>query len=220
MICSKCGISLPDDAVFCSNCGTKQKFETTTAVSPVTTQPATNASETTWKDLLSSFLDLLKTVVGKIIAVVVIVVIGIVIFKNNPQWFGDVGDLVSDIAQKDDPNVLAVKGGSPYTYPDITYEQAFSAFFSSPTWKYFVGTQEGPDDDGDGKPDYTRSNVDVVEFTGYCMYSNTKVKAKIQFVLEKDKGTFTTSCLAFNDVPQSNLFMIALIQKAFSEYKK
>ncbi|WP_026669230.1 YARHG domain-containing protein [Butyrivibrio sp. AE3006] len=131
----------------------------------------------------------------------------------------DVTDQIVNVSQAIDEHVLGVKKGHPYSHPDITYEQAFENFFGAPTWKYFVGTKDGPDDDEDGKPDYTEDNVDIVEFTGYCTYSNVEVKALLQFTLSKDDDTFEATYLSFNEVPQSSLIMYALIEKAFDEYQ-
>lgn len=129
----------------------------------------------------------------------------------------EVADQVANAVQAEDENVLGVKGGEPFDYPGKTYGEAFENFFASPTWKYFKGTQEGPDEDGDGKPDYTKEDVDVVEFTGYCTYMDTTVKARIQFVLDKENDTFEATYLSFNDVPQNNLTLWALIDKAFTD---
>lgn len=127
----------------------------------------------------------------------------------------DVSDQVANIAQADDEHVTGVKEGSPDSYPNKTYGESFDDFFANPTWKYFVGTKDGPDEDGDGKPDYTEDNVDIVEFTGYCTYQDVKVKALIQFTLNKEDDTFSATYLSFNDVPQ-NMFMIsALLSKVF-----
>jgi len=131
----------------------------------------------------------------------------------------DVTDQIANVSQATDEHVLGVKNGHPYSYPDITYGQAFDNFFGTPTWKYFVGTKDGPDDDEDGKPDYTEDNVDIVEFTGYCTYSDVEVKALLQFTLSKDDDTFEATYLSFNDVPQSTLIMYALLDKAFEEYQ-
>lgn len=129
----------------------------------------------------------------------------------------DLVDQVANVVQEENENVISVKKGSPLNYPDITYEQAFESFFSDTTWKYFVGTNEGPDEDGDGLPDYTEENVDVVEFTGYCIYHDVEVKALIQFTLDKDADTFEATYLSFNDVPQSSIMLYALLEKAFTD---
>lgn len=130
----------------------------------------------------------------------------------------DIIDQVADVVQEDDENVLGVKGGTNDNYPGITYGDAFENFFSSPTWKYFKGTQEGPDDDEDGEPDYVNEDIDVVEFTGRCTYQDVEVKALIQFTLDKEEGTFEPTYLSFNDVPQTTLLLAALIEKAFDSY--
>ena len=131
----------------------------------------------------------------------------------------DVTDQLANVSMATNENVLGVKNGHPNSYPDITYGQAFESFFGSPTWKYFVGTKDGPDDDGDGKPDYTEDGIDIVEFTGYCTYADVEVKALLQFTLSKDDDTFSATYLSFNEVPQSTLIMYALIDKAFEEYE-
>lgn len=129
----------------------------------------------------------------------------------------DVVDQVVNAVQAENEHVLGVKNGHPNTYPDKTYGKAFEEFFGSPTWKYFVGTKEGPDEDGNGKPDYTEENVDIVEFTGRCSYQNVEVKALIQFTLSKDDDTFEATYLSFNDVPQNMLMLYGLLDKVFSE---
>ena len=103
---------------------------------------------------------------------------------------------------------------------NITYGEAFEEFFADPTWKYFKGTQDGPDDNEDGEPDYTIDDIDVVEFTGRCTYQDVEVKALIQFTLDKDAGTFDAVYLSFNEVPQSTLMLGGLISTVFESYMK
>lgn len=112
--------------------------------------------------------------------------------------------------------VLDVKGGTNSNYPNVTYEEAFEDFFSDTSWRYFNGTQDGPDEDGNGEPDYSIDNVDVVEFSGYCTYMDVNVKALIQFIVEED--TFEAVYLSFNEVPQNLLLLDALITKVFESY--
>lgn len=129
---------------------------------------------------------------------------------------GDIEDQITDVVQSEDTHILGVKGGTPTDYPGKTYGEAFENFFGSPTWKYFVGTKEGADEDGDGKPDYTEENVDIVEFTGRCTYQDVEVKALIQFTLSKDGDTFEATYLSFNEVPQNMLMLSALLEAAFT----
>ena len=116
----------------------------------------------------------------------------------------DIEDQVANVLHTENKYVKTVKGGSPVSYPDITYEEAFENFFSMPTWKYFEGTYDG-------------KRADVVEFTGYCLYQDVEVKASIQFVVDQKEGTFEAVYLAFNDVPQNKLLLWSIITKAFTE---
>ena len=64
----------------------------------------------------------------------------------------EVADQTANIRDSEEEHVLSVKGGHPESYPNATYGKAFEDFFAYPTWKYFKGTKEGSDEDGDGKP--------------------------------------------------------------------
>lgn len=128
----------------------------------------------------------------------------------------DITDQVANVVQAENENVLFVKEGVPDKYPDKTYGEAFESFFISPTWKYFEGTLERTDENGDGEPDGTEENADIVEFTGYCTYQEVEVKARIQFTLDKEAGTFEATYLAFNEVPQNKLYLAALMDKVFT----
>lgn len=130
----------------------------------------------------------------------------------------EVADQTANIRDSEEEHVLSVKGGHPESYPNATYGKAFEDFFAYPTWKYFKGTKEGSDEDGDGKPDTEEENVDIVEFTGYCTYQDVEVKALIQFTLNDD-NTFTATYLSYNDVPQNNLMLWGLLEKVFEDYE-
>lgn len=119
------------------------------------------------------------------------------------------------VGTSENENVLAVKNGSPEAYPDITYGVAFKKYFGSPKWEYFKGVKEGPDDDGDGKADYTEEDIDIVEFKGKCLYQDVEVEALIQFTLNGD--TFEATYLSYNDVPQSKIMLAALLQSVFND---
>ncbi len=117
----------------------------------------------------------------------------------------------------EDIHVLGVKGGTPVDYPGKTYGEAFENFFGSPTWKYFVGTKEGADEDGDGRPDYIEKNVEIVEFTGRCLYQDVEVTALIQFTLNEEDDTFEATYLSFNEVPQSMYMLSVLLETVFMD---
>lgn len=128
----------------------------------------------------------------------------------------DVTDQVANVVQAEDEHVLSVKGGTNSSYPGKTIGEAFDNFFGSPTWKYFKGTKESTDEDGDGKPDSETENVDVVEFTGYCMYQDVEVKALIQFTLGDD-DSFEATYLSYNEVPQNMLELASLMNTVFGD---
>ena len=109
--------------------------------------------------------------------------------KKVTDAANEINDQVADVTDRQDEHVLFVKNGHPVSYPNISYGKALDEFFDDAKWKYFKG----------------ESGEDVVEFTGYCLYQDTKVKARLQFILDMDEGTFTQGALSFNDVPQNNL---------------
>lgn len=111
----------------------------------------------------------------------------------------EVTDAITNISDADNRYVQMVKGGYRVDNPDLTYEAAFSAFFGTPRWKYFQSE--------DGQ--------DVVEFTGDCTYQDVPVKARIQFIVDEENGTFEAAYLALNEVPQNALTLSALLEKAF-----
>ena len=120
----------------------------------------------------------------------------------------------ANVSVSDASRVDTVKNGTSSKYPGKTWNDAFESFFSETAWRYFNGTLEGPDEDGDGTSDNTKSPIDVVEFTGHCTYADTDVLARIQFQLSDD-GTFTPVSLAFNGTPQNQQMLDAIIEKAF-----
>lgn len=99
--------------------------------------------------------------------------------------------------------VTGVKTATSSLYPGITYGEAFDYYFGKPKWDSFEGTLE------DG------SAVDVVEFTGTCMYQGVEVSALIQFMINEDGESFDAHFLSFNDVPQSELVLVALLEDVF-----
>lgn len=122
--------------------------------------------------------------------------------KKVTDAANEINDQVADVTDRQDEHVLFVKNGHPVSYPNISYGKALDEFFDDAKWKYFKG----------------ESGEDVVEFTGYCLYQDTKVKARLQFILDMDEGTFTQGALSFNDVPQNNLITGTMLVKAFDQY--
>lgn len=116
---------------------------------------------------------------------------------------GAISSLLTDLSiGSNNKYVQMVKGGHPNSWPNITYEAAFSAFFGSPEWKYFK----------------TKDGKKIVEFTGKCTYHDVPVNALLQFIVDEQAGTFEAAHLSFNEVPQNKLICLSLIEKAFDEY--
>ena len=116
----------------------------------------------------------------------------------------EIQDAMSNLTDSNNKYVLMVKGGYRSNNPDVTYDKAFSSFFGTPRLRFFES------EDG----------LDVVEFTGDCTYQDVPVKARIQFVVDEENGTFEAVYLAFNEVPQGALIMAALIEKALESVAK
>lgn len=210
--CMKCGKSITEGDSYCKSCGASLYRD------PDNTCASSKEMDVETKELLNSGKKLLKSLIGKIISIITVIIIIVVVAREFKDYrLSDVYDVVMSASQAEEEHVLSVKRGCPYLYPNVTYEEAFSAFFDLPTWKYFVGTQEGPDDDGDGLSDYVLTNQDVVEFTGYCMYQNTRVRALIQFVIDGD--SFSAVFLSFNDIPQNNFMIFNLMATVFENYE-
>lgn len=110
-------------------------------------------------------------------------------------------DTLASAADSSNPYVQMVKGGYRADDPGTTYNDAFSSFFGAPRWQHFES------EDGEN----------VVEFTGDCTYQDVPVKARIQFVVDEEAGTFEAVYLAFNEVPQNMLTLTALLETAFEE---
>jgi len=111
---------------------------------------------------------------------------------------------IVEMKKEEKKYIQFVKSGSPDLYPDITYEEAFHAFFDKPHWKYFeAGTGE-----------------DIVEFTGNCLYYDAKVKATIQFVLDYKNNTFELKYLDFNDLAQNEWEAYGMITTVFESFRE
>lgn len=111
----------------------------------------------------------------------------------------ELDDVITNTTDSDNRYVIMVKNGYREDNPSLTYEKAFSDFFSTPRWKYFKSEED----------------QDIVEFTGDCTYMDAAVKARIQFVIDEENETFQATYLAFNEVPQDVLTLAALIEKTF-----
>ena len=135
-----------------------------------------------------------------------VVLLGLIMMVGCSQTTVDtvtqeVNDQIQNQVQKDNVYIEMVKNGYNTAYPEKTYGEAFEAFFSNPTWKYFEA----------------ETGETVVEFTGGCMYLDAEVKARLQFILDIEAGSFEVGALSFNDVPQMELITAGLLSSIFEE---
>ncbi|MDR4985959.1 hypothetical protein RGU74_20280 [Bacillus cereus] len=100
---------------------------------------------------------------------------------------------------KDHEHVQQIKTAKLPGYEKMTIEEAFHKFFKNPKWKYFV----------------SEDHEDLVEFTGNCVYQEQEVKAKIQFVLNKEDQTFKLKAMALNDIAQNELTTAAMLHSIY-----
>lgn len=100
--------------------------------------------------------------------------------------------------------VASVKGGSPESYPNISYEKAFDNYFSEPTWK-----NVGKDEDGN----------EVVKFTGNCYYLDEEATVEVKFTVYKEQNSFVVSSVKING-QDMGLLKNSLIIAAFDEYEQ
>ncbi|PEU85833.1 hypothetical protein CN386_01710 [Bacillus cereus] len=100
---------------------------------------------------------------------------------------------------KDHEYVQQIKTAKLPGYEKMTIEEAFHKFFKNPKWKYFV----------------SEDHEEIVEFTGNCVYQEQEVKAKIQFVLNKENQTFKLKAMALNDIAQNGLTTAAMLHSIY-----
>lgn len=93
-----------------------------------------------------------------------------------------------------------IKSSTPRAYPDITYGEAFLAFFGNPTWNYFE-SEEG---------DY------VVDFTGECVYDGEDAEVYLQFLVNESE--FTCYCMEINGEEQDEETLNSVLETVFSDY--
>ncbi|MDM5461103.1 hypothetical protein [Bacillus cereus] len=100
---------------------------------------------------------------------------------------------------KDHEHVQQIKTAKLPGYEKVTIEEAFHKFFKNPKWKYFV----------------SEDHEDLVEFTGDCVYQEQEVKAKIQFVLNKEDQTFKLKAMALNDIAQNRFTTATMLHSIY-----
>lgn len=97
----------------------------------------------------------------------------------------------------DSAEVQMVKTGKLGTCPNKTVEEMVNGFMGNPSWESGVAT----------------TGQEFVNIYGDITYYDKPVRALIQFVIYKDKGTFDLQAVEFNGVPQNALISMAVLQK-------
>lgn len=113
-----------------------------------------------------------------------------------------VGAVNPDFGLGQQKYIRMVKESTPQLYPDITYGQAFEAFFENGRWIYFQ----------------SEDKQDIVEFSGNCTYDGEKAEIRIQFQVWYDEGTYQLYTMGINDEPQSELVQAFLLAEIFESY--
>lgn len=98
--------------------------------------------------------------------------------------------------------IRMVKEGTPESYPEITYEDAFSAFFENCRWKYFKSE--------DGQ--------DVVEFHGNCLFDGKTADTAMQFLVFEEKNRFELHAVTLDGESQTKLANGLLLLQIFESY--
>lgn len=114
-----------------------------------------------------------------------------VLVTLNPQW-----------QEGQQQYIEFVKGGSPETYPNASYGDAFEAYFADCSWEYFESTD----------------HQDVVEFRGTCLYDGENANVTIQFLLSYEQQTFEVYALSINGEMQPDYVIAVLLSDVFEGY--
>lgn len=98
--------------------------------------------------------------------------------------------------------ISLVKESAPQSYPDITYGEAFEAFFGDGSWNYFKSSDE----------------QDVVEFRGKCYYDGEAAEVTIQYLVSYEEGTGQLYTVAINNEPQPEFIQLLMFEEIFESY--
>lgn len=130
-----------------------------------------------------------------IVKSIIKIVLGLIIMAS---FYGAITLLTDGVKGKEYIDI--VKNGSFDNYPNIEIGEAFENYFDNPKWRYFVSDKD----------------IDVVEFTGKCMYDNAEVTALIQFTIDNN-SRFEAKYFSMNDVSQNLLMMYGIIDAVMEE---
>lgn len=100
-------------------------------------------------------------------------------------------------------DISSVKDGYFYSYDEMTVGEAVDNFFHKPKWS-------------SGEPvDKALQGYTLVNCKGGITYYDEYVEAEIQFLVDKDDGSFELHAFEINGVPQSDYMIGGLIEAMF-----
>ena len=86
-------------------------------------------------------------------------------------------------------------------YPQISYEEAFNSYYTSPQWTY-------------------QDSTDSVVFTGVCQKEGKPVTVELIYKMDKDEDSFSLVGGTVNGTQFSFLTLAEYNNKPFEEYKR
>ena len=99
--------------------------------------------------------------------------------------------------------VKLVKTGHLQNYPQRTVGEAIDSFFDSPKW------ESGTSADGETK------GKTFVNAKGKIKFMGKDVDAVLQLIVNEEDTTFNVHALEFNNIPQNQFMMVALLTKMY-----
>ncbi len=144
-----------------------------------------------WK----KFFNVLKTLFYSIVTLILLLKV--------LSWIGidlvtPIDNLISQLSEEQ-KYIDLVRDGHFQARPNQKIGDAFDKFFGSPKWTAFD----------------SESGQKIVEFTGDFKYQQQTVKARMQFIVDPEKGSFEIHTIGFNDIPQNQFMQAALLAKVF-----
>lgn len=103
----------------------------------------------------------------------------------------------------DSDEVKMVKAGKLNSCQKGTVEKMVDSFMGSPSWKSGVA----------------KNGQEFVNVSGDISYQEKKVRAEVQFFIDKKNKTFEFNAFEINEVPQNNFMAYALLGKMCDSIK-
>ncbi|MGO0063486.1 hypothetical protein ACTID9_26380 [Brevibacillus fluminis] len=141
--------------------------------------------------------------VFKVVKTIFYAIVAFVFLLKVLSWIGidlatPIDNLISQFSAEQ-KYVDIVREGNFKARPNQKIGDSFDKFFGSPKWTAFNSD----------------TGQKIVEFTGDFTYQQQQVKARMQFIVNPESGSFEIHTIGFNDIPQNKLMQVALLAKVF-----